>query len=48
MRGKLRGEGTNAIRDDPAAAAAQGTIAATARSDEGRITSLVFSILIFL
>lgn len=36
LRGELRGEGAEAIRDDPAAAAAQGTIAATARSVEGR------------
>lgn len=36
LRGELRGEGAQAIRDDPAAAAAQGTIAATARSVEGR------------
>lgn len=36
LRGELRGEGAEAVRDDPAAAAAQGTIAATARSVEGR------------
>ena len=42
LRGNVRGEGAQALGDDPATAAAQGTIAATARSVEGKTLFLLF------
>lgn len=47
LRGNVRGEGAQALRDDPATAAAQGTIAATARSVEGKRLSFFFSLPVF-